>query len=181
VLSPSMLPANNRGLTTQKIDVSLSRGSACRVVSITTDTRVWSGVRSRLFTVPRIMSLNLSCDWPACSPSALSKDKVIVGPRLDNVSQASQAPIATASKGISHMGEIREERRIDARAIFGGSVVSLKAITSFLWHEARLVVRSPVSGAATMPTYRAPETLEPYRQPASRSPAGFPQLSRNSG
>jgi hypothetical protein len=66
------------------------------------------------------------------------------------------------------MGEIREERRIDARAMFGGSVVSLKAITSFLWHEARLVVRSPASGAATMPIYRAPETFEPYRQPTSR-------------
>ena len=48
-----MLPANSRGLTTQKIVWSVSSGSACRVVATRTLTWVWSGVSSVLCTVPR--------------------------------------------------------------------------------------------------------------------------------
>src|SRR5215472_4450829 len=66
-------------------------------------TCVLSGVSVRLFTVPKTMSLYLSCDWPACSPSPLSKVILIVGPSLDSVSQASHAPIATATSGMIQM------------------------------------------------------------------------------
>ena len=65
--------------------------------------------------MPKTMSLNLSCDWPACSPSPLSKEILIVGPSFDQVSQASQAPIATATSGIIQMTDIRRERRVVAR------------------------------------------------------------------
>src|SRR5215469_45428 len=57
------------------------------------------------------MSLNLSCDWPACSLSPLSKEILIVGPSFDSVSQASQPPIATATSGITQITEMRRERR----------------------------------------------------------------------
>src|SRR5215831_20789371 len=61
------------------------------------------------------MSLYFSCDWPACSPSPLSKEILIVGPSFDSVSQASQAPIATATSGINQMIEMRRDRRVMAR------------------------------------------------------------------
>ncbi len=77
-----MEPAKRRGLTTQNAVLWVRSGSACRVVSIVTTTWEWSGARSRLLTVPKTMSLNLSCDWPACRPSAESKVTVIVGPCL---------------------------------------------------------------------------------------------------
>src|SRR5262249_16810227 len=38
------------------------------------DTCVWSGDSSRLFTVPKTISLYFSCDWPACNPSPLSNE-----------------------------------------------------------------------------------------------------------
>src|SRR3989442_2380196 len=63
------------------------------------------------------MSLYLSCDWPACSPSPLSKEILIVGPSFDSVSQASHAPIATATSGINQMIEMRRDRRVVARGI----------------------------------------------------------------
>ena len=53
VSRPETLPANSRGLTTQKIVWSVSSGSACRVVATRTLTWVWSGVSSVLCTVPR--------------------------------------------------------------------------------------------------------------------------------
>ena len=43
-----------------------------------------------VFTVPITTSLYLSCDWPAVRPAAVSKEMVMVGPRLEKVSQASQ-------------------------------------------------------------------------------------------
>ncbi len=86
-----------------------------------TITWLWSGASSRLLTVPKTMSLNLSCDWPGCSPSALSKVTVTVGPSFDRVSQASQAPIATATSGITQMTDRRRDRRVVARAKTGGS------------------------------------------------------------
>ena len=76
-----------------------------RIVALT------AGASSRLLTVPKTISLNLSCDWPACSPSPLSKEILIVGPSFDSVSQASQPPIATATSGITQMIEMRRERR----------------------------------------------------------------------
>src|SRR5271165_4968555 len=84
-------------------------------------TCVLSGARSRLLTVPNTMSLNLSCDWPACSPSPLSKEILIVGPSFDSVSQARYAPIATATSGITQMTDTRRDRRALACAIVGGS------------------------------------------------------------
>src|SRR5438270_11102348 len=60
------------------------------------------------------MSLYLSCDWPACRPSPLSNEILILGPSLDSVAQASQAPIATATIGTIQMIESRRERRVAA-------------------------------------------------------------------
>ena len=82
--------------------------------------------------MPKTMSLNLSCDWPGCSPSAPSKVTVIVGPSFDSVSQASQAPIASATIGITQITDTRRERRVTARATTGGSE--------------RLLIASPSSG-----------------------------------
>ncbi len=78
-----MLPAKSCGLTTQKIVLSLKSGSASRVVSTVTMTLEKSGETAMLFTVPIVTSLNLSWDWPACSPSPESKAMVMVGPRLE--------------------------------------------------------------------------------------------------
>jgi hypothetical protein len=39
---------------------------------------------------------------------------LIVGPSLESVSQASQAPIATATSGTIQMTENRRERRVEA-------------------------------------------------------------------
>src|SRR5215469_18936635 len=108
---PEILPAKKRGLTTQNWVPSVSSGLASCVVAIVTTTCALSGVSSRLFTVPNTMSLYLSCDWPACSPSPLSKVTLIVGPSLDSVSHASQAPIATATSGMIQMIDSRRERR----------------------------------------------------------------------
>ena len=55
-----MLPANSSGLTTQKIVLSLSSGSASRTVSIVTITLVRSGDTVMLFTVPITTFLYLS-------------------------------------------------------------------------------------------------------------------------
>ena len=88
-----MLPANSSGLTTQKIVLSVSSGSASRTVSIVTITLVRSGDTPMLFTVPMTTFLYLSCDWPAVRPAALSKAMVMVGPLLEKVSQASQRAI----------------------------------------------------------------------------------------
>src|SRR5580704_3930497 len=118
---PEILPANSRGLTTQKIVPSVSSGPASRVVATVTTTCVWSGERARLFTVPNTMSLYLSCDWPACSPSPPSNEILIVGPSLDSVSQASHAPIATATSGTIQMIESRRERRVAACGTTRGS------------------------------------------------------------
>src|SRR5215469_17042815 len=63
------------------------------------------------------MSLYLSGDWPACSPSPLSNEILIVGPSFDSVSQASQAPIATATSGTIQMNENRRERLVVACSI----------------------------------------------------------------
>src|SRR5215471_571672 len=114
---PERLPAKSRGFTTQNTVPSVSSGSACRVVATVTTTCVWSGESSRLFTVPKTISLYLSCDWPACSPSPLSNEILIVGPSFDSVSQASQAPIATATSGTIQMIENRRERLVVACSI----------------------------------------------------------------
>src|SRR5579871_4113859 len=88
-------------------------------------TREWSRVRSRLFTVPKTISRYLSCDWPACNPSAVSKETVIVGPCFDSVSQASQAPIAIARIGIIQMTGTRRDRLVRARTGACGTLDSL--------------------------------------------------------
>src|SRR5215813_12560575 len=114
---PEMLPAKSRGLTTQKIVLSVSSVLASCVVAIVTTTCVRSGDSTKLFTVPNTMSLYFSCDWPACSPSPLSNEILIVGPSFDSVSQASQAPIATATSGTIQMIENRRERLVVACGI----------------------------------------------------------------
>jgi hypothetical protein len=45
----------------------------------------------------------------------VSNEILIVGPSFDQVSQASQAPIAIATSGITQMTDIRRERRVVAR------------------------------------------------------------------
>ena len=57
-------------------------------------------VKSKLFTVPRVISLYLSWDCPACSPSASWNETTMLGPSLDRVSQASHRPIRMATSGI---------------------------------------------------------------------------------
>jgi hypothetical protein len=99
VSRPEMRPAKSSGFTTQKTVLSLSSGSASRVVSTVTITWEKSGDTASDFTVPIVTSLNLSCDCPACRPPADSKAIVIVGPRLEKVSQASQAPISAVTSG----------------------------------------------------------------------------------
>src|SRR5216683_4949827 len=84
-------------------------------------TCVRSGESCRLLTVPKTMSLYLSCDWPGCSPSPLSKEILMVGPSFDSVSQASHAPIATATSGMIQMAETRRERRVEACGTTRGS------------------------------------------------------------
>ena len=51
----------------------------------------------------------------------------MTGPSLDNVSQASQPPIAIASSGITHITETRRVRRVVAVATPGASSVSIMA------------------------------------------------------
>src|ERR1700722_19817916 len=86
------------------------------------------------------MSLNFSCDCPACNPSASSNETSIVGPSFDSVSQASQMPIATAINGITQIIEIR--RRLDVRAMESGSVMA----TYILFHRKYLYVHWPSGG-----------------------------------
>ena len=81
-----------------------------------------------LCTVPNVMSLNFSKDCPACSPSPLSNETVIVGPSFDRVVQASQAPMSTANSGISQTMETRDARRAAACPTVGGEVTSSMAI-----------------------------------------------------
>src|ERR1700738_2993784 len=90
-------------------------------------TCVLSGESSRLLTVPNTMSLYLSCDWPACSPSPLSKEILIVGPSFDSVSQASHAPIATATSGMIQIADRRRERRVEAWGPTRGSATFVMA------------------------------------------------------
>src|SRR3954454_10245885 len=114
VSRPEMLPAKKRGLTTQNTAPSVSSGAACAFVAMVTRTCLLSGDRRRLLTVPNSISLNLSGDLPACSPSALSNETSIVGPSFDIVSQTSHAAIAIASNGISQIAESRCDRRVVA-------------------------------------------------------------------
>src|SRR5438270_5299464 len=111
---PEILPAKSLGFTTQKMVPSVRSGPAWCVVATVTTTCVWSGESARLFTVPKTMSLYFSCDWPACSPSPPSNVILIVGPSLESVSQASQAPIPTATSGTIQMIDSRRERRVAA-------------------------------------------------------------------
>jgi hypothetical protein len=74
-------------LTIQNTVLSVSSFSAWRTVSMVTTTLARSGATAMDFTVPIVTSLYLSWDWPACRPAADSKETVIVGPRLDTVSQ----------------------------------------------------------------------------------------------
>src|SRR6516225_8197231 len=111
---PEIFPANSRGFTTQKIVPSVISGPASAVVATVMTTCDLSGASSRLLTVPNTMSLYLSCDWPACSPSPLSNEILIVGPSFDSVSQASHAPTATATRGTIQMIENRRERCVAA-------------------------------------------------------------------
>ena len=60
----------------------------------------------------------------------MSKEIVIVGPRLDSVSHASHAPIAIAARGITQIMDGRFERFVAARA--GGRVVVPSLMTA-LW------------------------------------------------
>src|SRR5439155_227164 len=72
---------------------------------------------------PRSTSLCLMCDCPACNPSPPSKLIVIVGPRLEIVSQANQPPTTKVTSGISHMNDSRPRLATLARGGARGSVV----------------------------------------------------------
>ena len=120
-----MLPANSSGLTTQKIVLSLSSGSASRTVSIDTITLVKSGDTPMLFTVPMTTFLYLSCDWPAVRPAALSKAMVMVGPLLEKVSQASQRAIRAVTIGTIHTSGMRRRRCTPAVGSSTGPPVSV--------------------------------------------------------
>src|SRR5258708_4313521 len=124
VSRPETLPANSRGLTTQNSVWSFSNGSAFRAVATVTTTRVRSGESCRSFTVPKTMSLNFSSDLPASRPSAVRNETLIVGPSFDSVSQASHAPIATATSGMIQMAEKR--RRVVVCETGGSCVGSVK-------------------------------------------------------
>jgi hypothetical protein len=109
-----MEPAKSCGLTIQKTVLSVSRRAASRVVSIVTITFDRSGETAIDVTVPIFTSLNLSCDWPACSPSAESKDTVMVGPRLDQVSHASHPAISAVTSGTIQISGMRRRCRTPA-------------------------------------------------------------------
>src|SRR5215471_6392577 len=113
VSSPERLPANSRGFTTQNTVPSVSSGSACRVVTTVTITCVWSGESSKFFTVPKTISLYLSCDCPACSRSLL-RQRVPSEPGADRDGNKRHDPndrkaTRTARRGLRHhplLGEI---------------------------------------------------------------------------
>ena len=104
------MPAKSCGLTTQKIVLSVRRSSASRTVSIVTSTDDRSGAMAMVFTVPITTFLYLSCDCPAVRPAPDSKLTVMVGPRLEKVSQASQAAISAVSSGTIQISGMRRRR-----------------------------------------------------------------------
>ncbi len=95
---------------------SLNSDSASRLVSTVTSTLEWSGVTAMPVTVPISTSLNLRWDCPTCRPSAVSNEMVIVGPRLDMVSQASHAAIRAEKIGTSQTSGSLRRRRTPAVA-----------------------------------------------------------------
>ena len=56
--------------------------------------------------MPNTISLNFSCDWPAWRPSALSKEIVIVGPRLGQ-----RVPCEPRADRNCHQGDQPNDRR----------------------------------------------------------------------
>src|SRR5262245_50395638 len=120
-----MLPAKSCGRTTQKIVLSVSKGSASRVVSTVTTTSERSGAMAMLVTVPITTFLYLSWDWPAVRPAAVSKVMVMVGPRLEKVSQASHRAIRPVSRGTIQTRGMRRRRRTPAVGSSGGPACSL--------------------------------------------------------
>ncbi len=111
-----MLPAKSCGFTTQKIVLSVSSGSASFTVSIVTSTFERSGGTVIDFTVPMTTLRYLSCDWPAVRPAAVSNATVMVGPRLEKVSHASQAAISAVRMGTIHTSGMRRRWRTEADA-----------------------------------------------------------------
>src|SRR5215469_1611063 len=125
-------------------------------------TCVLSGVSVRLFTVPKTMSLYLSCDWPACSPSPLSKVILIVGPSLDSVSQASHAPIATATSGTIQMIDTRRERCVVACGTVRCSarlVMACLPLKHAIQHSGKGGKLTAVHRVVTMHFRQRPETV----------------------
>ena len=59
---------------------------------------------------PSTTFLYLSWDWPAVRPAAVSKEMVMVGPRLEKVSQASHAAISAVSSGTIQTSGMRRRR-----------------------------------------------------------------------
>ena len=99
VSRPETVPAKSCGFTTQKIVLSASRVSASLTVSIVTRTLERSGAMVMVFTVPMTTLRYFNCDCPAVSPTAVLKVTVMVGPRLEKVSQASQPAIIAVRMG----------------------------------------------------------------------------------
>src|SRR3954468_10644212 len=143
-----MWPAKSCGFTIQKIVLSVSSGAASRVVSMVTSTLDRSGDTAIAFTVPIVTSLNLSCDWPAVRPPADSKDTVMVGPRLEYVSQASHSAISAVTAGTSQTSGTRRRRRTPA--VGRGAESGLEMVKSS-------------GGQFTRPSARCPSGLEPER------------------
>src|SRR3984893_16601484 len=110
VSRPAVLPAKSSGLTTQKIVLSFRKGSASRTVSTVTSTWEKSGETVMVFTVPITTFLYLSWDLPAARRAAVSKEMTMVGPRLENVSQASHAPIRAVISGTIQISGIARRR-----------------------------------------------------------------------
>ena len=73
-----------------------------------------------VFTVPITTFLYLSWDWPAVRPAAVSKAMVMVGPRLEKVSQASHAAIRPVRIGTIQTSGMRRRLCTPAVGTFAG-------------------------------------------------------------
>src|SRR5207237_8367610 len=125
---------------------------------------VRSGEMSIALTVPSETSLNLSCDWPAVSPPALVNSMVMVGPRLEKVSQASQAPIKAVITGTSQISGMRRWRRLAAVATLAAALcVSILTVAP--------ATSRPDSIAPTLPK-PADRTSPPREKAVGRATVG---------
>src|SRR5215831_10007802 len=144
-------------MTTQNTVVSSSSRSASRVVSTVTITEARSGATAMLCTVPITTFLYLSCDWPAVRPAAVWKLMVMVGPRLEKVSQASQTASSAVRTGTIHTNGTRRRLRngaigtVPAFCCVSICVTDLRASQALCWPVAtvRLSLERSYAESAT--------------------------------